>query len=90
VLGNESNRKEYDNLYHINKHKLPVLLDTSKQKEGKETSNKDQKKNANTSIEDLLLLDIFLTSEIFSGLIDGSDTIIDSASYAIEGLFDLS
>ena len=89
VLGHASNRKAYDDLFHIENHKLPVPIDTSKQKEWKETSKQKSKKYANTSIEDLLLLDIFLTGDLLDGLLDSSDSIIDSASDAIEGLFDL-
>lgn len=93
VLGNEEKRSKYDALRLQQKeNNIPATVITSQEK-ANETWEEEAKKTSreywSTPLEQLLLLDIFLTTDILGDLFTGTGDIIDSASDALDGLFDI-
>ena len=98
ILSNSEKRQAYDKMLSEAKTNKPIIIE--QKEEGEEEENQQQykewqkeaKKKSKTysskTLEDLLLLDIFLDLGL-DGLFHGADDIVDGISDALSDVFDL-
>ena len=91
ILSDTYKRKEYDAMLRNRRSSDVVVIESQDRqyKEWKRESKKRSESYSNRDLADLLLLDIFLGTDILGGIFDASGSILDSASDALDGFFDL-
>ncbi len=86
ILSDKEKRRTYDKM--LNTETGLVTMPQQKEKEYKEWKKEAKKKSKtyrDTTLEDLLLLDIFLGGDILGGIFSGADDLLDG----IGDVFDL-
>ena len=79
ILSDPEKRKHYDEMLASEATNKPVVIEEKEQyEEWKKEAKTKSKKYRNYTLEDLLLLDLFiLNGDIFEGLFSGADELLD-------------
>jgi DnaJ-class molecular chaperone len=92
ILSDDTKRYHYDQMLKSEATNKPVVFEQKEQyKEWqKEAKKKSKKYRESYSLEDLLLLDLFiLNGDVFDGLLSGAEDIFDGLTDGISEIFDL-
>lgn len=80
ILSDSEKRKQYDDILKYEATNKPVIIEQKQQYQEwqKESKTKSKKYSKGYSLEDLLLLDIFiLNDDLFDGLLSGTEDLLD-------------
>ena len=92
ILSNDAKRYKYDQMLKDEATNKPVVIEQKQEYEDwqKEAKKKSKKYRKDFSLEDLLLLDLFiLNGDVIDGIFSGADDIIDGLTEGIGDIFDL-
>ncbi|WP_298894508.1 DnaJ domain-containing protein [uncultured Psychroserpens sp.] len=92
ILSNKKKREAYDRMLNTSETNKPMVVAPKAEQqyqEWKEESKKKSKDYWNTSLSELLLLDIFLETELLGGLFSGTEDLLDGLGDSLGDIFDI-
>ena len=92
ILSDSDKRRCYDEMLKYEATNKPIIIEQKQQYEEwqKEAKKKSKKYSEDYSLEDLLLLDLFiLNGDMLDGIFSGADDLIDGVSDGLGDIFDL-
>ena len=92
ILSDDTKRYHYDQMLKSKATNKPVVFEQKEQyKEWqKEAKKKSKKYRESYSLEDLLLLDLFiLNGDVFDGFLSGAEDVFDGLTDGVSDIFDL-
>ncbi|MCD2259850.1 J domain-containing protein [Psychroserpens luteolus] len=92
ILSNTKKREAYDRMLNTSETNKPMVIAPKAEQqyqEWKAESKKKSKEYWNTSLAELLLLDIFLETELLGGLLSGTEDLLDGLGDSLGDIFDI-
>ncbi len=92
VLSKPEKRTSYDEILKNQSQNKPILLEQKQEKQYKDwnkEAKKKSKKYKETTLTDILALDLLIDVALIDGFFNGSDDLIDGLGDAIGDIFDI-
>ena len=92
ILSDPEKRKTYDELLKASRQEQYVMTAPQQKKtyeKWQKTSKKKSKKYKSFPLEELLLLDIFVSTDLLDDLLSGTDSLLDGLGESLGDVFDM-
>ena len=92
ILSKTEKRAAYDKMLNNQSKEVPVVLDKKQEEQYKDWNKEAQKKSKkyrDTTLTDLLALDLLLHADVIGGLLSESDGLLDGLGDSIGDIFDM-
>ena len=92
ILSKTEKRAAYDKMLNNQSKEVPVVLDKKQEEQYKDWNKEAQKKSKkyrDTTLTDLLALDLLLHADVIGGLLSETDGLLDGLGDSIGDIFDM-